>query len=800
MQKPEVKINREPNETAKERIQQMDMQADRLAEERHLEECIKVIQSNIESYMQKFTEISSETKELYDNYRSNNPELHNDLVVGLDMKNMMERILIRNMMAVKKPYFGRIDYYETENGDFYSLYIGKQGIRRNLTENMIIDWRTPVASVYYDSDIGKSSYQTPFDERIDIDLKLKRTYEIEDGRLIDYYDSDVVANDEFLTKYLSKNKEVVLGEIIATIQKEQNEIIRDTPWHSVIVQGVAGSGKTTVAMHRISYILYNYKDKFRPDEFYIIGSNKMLLNYITGVLPNLDVYNASNMTMEEFFLLILDKDFDMKKGKFSLADKLNRWTRRDDYELIARLQQFKGSLDFINALADFMERFEISCVSTEDIEYDGKVIYSGEEILYLLTFFKELPLQEKIDMLNSRLVYKIRSVNEELDRRKEQITAEANKYKNYFGVRNKKFDLMEVYGKFLTDFILNREKYEERNTRLPDPDVIELFVKRLDGRELDLYDLAALIYIKRRLKKTKDYEYVRHIVIDEAQDFGVAAFKVLKLVFPNCTFTIMGDVTQNINYFSGMNDWEALRQEVFDPARDKFYVLAKSYRNTVEISEYASRILKKCSFRTYDIEPIIRHGKEVELKKLESEEAMLEETARIIKDSRGRGYDTIAVICRDASETVRVRELLMPYIESENVSAAEGAAMASMTSMTARDAMNDINEVNKIGKQAEGAKNDDNVSDKKKRSSAGKKKANEGLEEAFENVTFTKGLMVLPIYMTKGLEFDSVILWNPDEESYPLNDADAKLLYVAVTRALHELYIIYREKLSDLLD
>lgn len=768
--------------------QQKDLAADRLIEEKHLEECIKVIQSNIDSYEQKYRIISAETKEMYDNYRSDNPELHNELSVGLDMKSMLERILSRNMMAVKKPYFGRIDYQETDSGDSFCLYIGKHGIRKNITENLIIDWRTPVASVYYDSDIGESSYLTPTGEQISIDLKLKRTYEIEDGRLIDYYDSEVVTNDEFLTRYLSKNKEVVLGEIIATIQKEQNEIIRDTPWHSVIVQGVAGSGKTTVAMHRISYILYNYKDRFRPDEFFIIGSNKMLLNYITGVLPNLDVYNVGNMTMEEFFLLILDNDFDLKKGKYSLSNKYYKWLKASDSELISKLQYFKGSLSFINALILFMERFEIASVIKDDIEYNGQVIYSGEEILYLLNFFRDLPLQEKIDMLNSRLIYKIRSINEEMEKKKEEITAEVSKFKNYFGVRNKKFDLMEVYQKFLTDLIQNRDVYAEKNIKLPGREVIELLIKRLDRKELDLYDLAALTYIKKRLKKTKDFDYVSHVVVDEAQDFGAAVFKVFRLAFPSCTFTIMGDVTQNINYYSGMNDWEDIRQQVFDPARDKFYVMAKSYRNTVEISEYASRILKKCSFKTYDIQPVIRHGKEVVLRRLTDEKAMLEELVRIIKDSRERGYDTIAVICRNADETIRVRKLLRPYIELEH----------SEESMQTEQA--EISQKTELGQYK-----DDKRADGKAKAASGKNKNSkpddiEQIEEEFESILFTKGVMVLPIYMTKGLEFDAVILWNPDDESYPVNDADAKLLYVAVTRALHELYILYKGKLSGLLD
>jgi DNA helicase-2/ATP-dependent DNA helicase PcrA len=379
------------------------------------------------------------------------------------------------MLAIKKPYFGRIDYRETEDGDNYSLYIGKNGIRQNnITENLIVDWRTPVASVYYDSDIGMSSYMTPFSERINIDLKLKRTYEIEDSRLIDYYDSEVVTNDEFLTRYLSKNKEVVLGEIIATIQKEQNAIIRDNPWHSVIVQGVAGSGKTTVAMHRISYILYNYKEKFRPDEFYIIGSNKMLLNYITGVLPNLDVYNVNNMTMEEFLLLILDKDFDIKKGKYSLTNNFYKRLRAAESELMSRLQYFKGSMHFINALIIYLEKYEIACINTKDVEYDGQIIYSGEEILYLMNFFKELPFQEKIDMLNKRLTYKVKSINEEMMKRKDQVSAEVNKFKNYFGMSNQRLNLMDVYREFLTELMLHRDYYLDKNIEVPERDAIEL--------------------------------------------------------------------------------------------------------------------------------------------------------------------------------------------------------------------------------------------------------------------------------------------------------------------------------------
>jgi DNA helicase-2/ATP-dependent DNA helicase PcrA len=492
-------------------------------------------------------------------------------------------------------------------------------------------------------------------------------------------------------------------------------------------------------MHRISYILYNYKEKFRPDEFFIIGSNKMLLNYITGVLPNLDVYNVNQMTMEEFLIDLLDKDFDYKKSKYTLTNSFLKLNKQLSSQEASQLKRFKGSIHFINALITYMKQFEIETINSDAVQMNQQVVYSKEEILYFLDFFEELPLQEKIDLLNKRLTYKVKSIGEEAELRKEDLQAEVNRYKSYFGVRNKKYNFMEIYLGFLEDLQLNRKKYTQQGIKVEDEKVIELLIRELKDKHLDIYDLGMLNYIKRRIKMTKDYEYVSHIVIDEAQDFGVMLFQIFKRIFKNCTYTIMGDVSQNIYYDTGMNDWEILKQEVFSPEKDRFYVLAKSYRNTVEISDFASKVLRKCTFKTYDIEPIIRHGKDVELIKTEGDKGMISQTVSLVESIRENGYDTIAIICRTVEETLQVRKLLGQYINIEQPG--------------------------------------DNM----------------------EEMTFLNGTMVLPIHMTKGLEFDAVILWNPDEESYRYSDEDAKLLYVAITRALHELYVVYKDELSGLL-
>ena len=227
----------------------------------------------------------------------------------------------RFVKARKKPYFGRIDFKDPNMKYEESYYIGRVGIAKTPSQPVVIDWRAPIASVYYENSIGTCQYTVSSEGTFEIDLLRKRTYTIENDKLIDFFDSDVVANDDLLTSYLAKNKKAVLGEIIATIQKEQNLIISRSPKTNMIVQGCAGSGKTTVAMHRISYILYNYEDTFRPEDFYIIGRNKILLNYITSVLPDLDVYGIAQMTLEELFIRLLYEDWDKNKYSVRQLDK-----------------------------------------------------------------------------------------------------------------------------------------------------------------------------------------------------------------------------------------------------------------------------------------------------------------------------------------------------------------------------------------------------------------------------------------------------------------------------------------------
>ena len=392
----------------------------RKAEEDYLRETLEVVSRNLKNYSGEVARMQENIDEMLARYHDNDVEVLTILNNTVTMHEHMKRALMRNEKAKNKPYFGRIVFRDEKTGKEESLYIGRGGIARDATHQAVVDWRAPVANAYYENNLGKCSYRAPGDVDIPIDLTRKRTYEIEGGKLLDFFDSEVIANDELLTKYLAKNKQAVLGEIVATIQKEQNEIIRKSPYHNVIVQGVAGSGKTTVAMHRISYILYNYAERFRPEDFYIVGSNRILLNYITGVLPDLDVYGVRQMTMEQLFVRLLYEDWDEKKYRIKGTGKdavkgSSRWFR-DLAGYCRELERKVISADtvYLNPKT-FVEGFRNGKTGVYD-ETGGKEV-SKKDLVSLLTgeaveaYIEENPsvsIQNKINMLNGRLLGKVK--------------------------------------------------------------------------------------------------------------------------------------------------------------------------------------------------------------------------------------------------------------------------------------------------------------------------------------------------------------------------------------------------------
>ena len=735
MEKAEAgKIQRKSNKAVKEEPDKKSS-AEWQREEEYLNQTLDIVKRNVENYESEIREMSDQIEEMLQHYHDNDVEVYTQMSNTVTMRDHMQSALMRNQKATKKPYFGRIDFLDETLQKEEALYIGRGGIAKDTTHQMVVDWRAPVANAYYENGLGECSYHAPDGRELPIRLDLKRTYEIDNGKLLDYFDTEVIANDELLTKYLAKNKQTVLGEIIATIQKEQNDIIRKTPYHNIIVQGVAGSGKTTVAMHRISFILYNYAERFRPEDFYIVGSNRILLEYITGVLPDLDVYGIRQMTMEQLFVRLLYEDWD--EQSCSILENT----------AAAQGSMDRGTFGWFQALTEFGARIEAERICMDSVVLDRRQFVEGlkggvagvfderegepqpSDLVELLSgkairdYVEQTnaSVQTKINMLNERLIIKIKDefLKNGLRYSEKERKAILKEYRGYFGKKIFDISIFELYQRFLLE-----QKEKGYEVSVPE-------------QAYDVYDLAALAYLYKRMKETEVISEAHHVVIDEAQDYGMMAYAVLKYCMKDCTYTVMGDVSQNIHFGFGLADWEELRKLLCSQDGDSFGILKKSYRNTVEISEFATGILHHGSFEPYPVEPIIRHGKEVEIMQFPTKRELYEETARRCRAWQKQGLNTIAIVCRTPEKAELVaRQLgrLIPVCESN-----------------------------------------------------------------LEKAVFSDGIMVLPVVYTKGLEFDAVLIFDPDKEEYPVDDGHAKLLYVAATRALHELCVLYREDLTGLI-
>ena len=665
--------------------------AERQKEQAHFNFCQAVIRGNITRYETEYEARHTQVQKLHKALNSGDTELYNQLMTAASLEAQAANSLRKNKAALEKPYFGRIDYTDKTLEKEEVVYIGKNGVFQNKTDVLIADWRAPISTVYYENELGAGEYSLPDETKIPIELKLKRTYDVNDGVLNGYYDSDVASNDELLVKYLSRNKDAVLGEIIATIQKEQNAIIRKSPFANLIVQGVAGSGKTTVAMHRISYLLYNYKERFESNEFCIIGGNDLLLNYITSSLPELDAPNIKHMRMDQLLVRLCEKE----------------WTKKCSVTDPDKTAAFRSSLPFMKELEYFLmeKRMQlVNCSVLKDMSLG--VILSESNNMTLLRENPHYSIRRLLETLDDRVKTRIKFLLSGCE--KDVIQKKLKEYSNHYKNMLPKSNAFSCYQEFL----------EQLSARQPGKTSLS-HLSACARREYDIYDMAALALIHYRVFQKKPNEEFGLLFMDEAQDFGISIYYTLRKLLPDTYFTIMGDVSQNINYETGINDWYELTKLFLTTPKDKFLLLQKSYRNTIEISEYAGKILEKASFGRYKITPVIRHGIPVQEEQFWSEPEMAERIEALLPEIQEKGYHTAAVICQNEQEAKKVQSMLQIY----------------------------------------------------------------------NNESFTEGIMILPINMVKGLEFDVVFLWNPDMKRGLLKPDTAKMLYVAATRALHELYV-----------
>lgn len=659
--------------------------------------------------------------------------------------------------AISIPYFARIDFKENNANNERKIYIGKTGILNDKYDVIVTDWRAPIASIYYDGQLGKVKYECP-DGIIKGDLSKKRVYTIENSILKEYQDIDITTNDEFLQECLNENSEARLKNIISTIQSEQNKIIRAKMSNPLIVQGVAGSGKTTVALHRIAYLVYTYEKEFNPDEFLIIAPNKFFLDYISNVLPDLGVDYVRQQTFEEFMLENIDANFEINPINVELSNIVNQNGKTD---LIKKSANFKSSLRFKELIDEFIDKFLKSNLPKGDFKISDIVVFNHDEVIDMfINYFKNNSINDSKKMLTAILQKRVSNIaNELIDRLSEQrksklynidknlsddkvkeIRLEIFKEKEYEMqqlfkggkklvldyLKNFKIEkVLSIYKKIISDKILF-DKYVESELY---EYILETYKKNIKSKKVEYEDLAPLFYIQNRFLGNINNLKLEHIVIDEAQDLGEFQFYNFKeIVKPNMSMTILGDISQGIYSYKGINNWNKLNQIVFDNKASIEY-LKESYRTSMEIMNEANTIINKIVDNENIIlaQPIERHGDKVEHWKIDSEDSKISKIYEIIKTHLEAGHINIAVITKDFDESIELHKKLTNYeVDIKLIS--------------------------------------------------------ENLDK------YTGGTIIIPSYLSKGLEFDSVII--SDSNKYSENILDTKILYVACTRAMHTLDII----------
>jgi len=688
--------------------------------------------------------------------------------------------------AKKVPYFAKIDFIE-ERGEIDNYYIGKFGIYdRKKEKEMIIDWRAPIADLYYSATKGEASYIAPIG-KINGELLLKRKLLVKEGNLIDAFDegiNDIILKmgeevegnsliDEFLKANLEQNLSSKLKDIVSTIQKEQNEIIRGEIKKPTIVQGSAGSGKTTIALHRLAYILYRYKNKIEGKDILVVAPNRLFLDYISDVLPSLGVGEVTQTTFEDFALNLLN--INIKVKLISKDEKLSYLLESKNIEkkkLFFNSSKLKGDKIYKTILDRYVLYLEKSDLNIQDIKLEEHLLFEKTQIKRLYSKdLSHLPLNKRKEEIKRYCQGKIKEKSKAIEDNIElKYVSQINEVKrNMVDGENRRNVLTNLYDKrdaeikevklkikyaineYFTQWInkdifkLYYEMYKEVFYIITEGKIPQSFIsfmekeieENINNKCIDADDLAAMVYLYFKLNGN-EYSY-KHIVIDEAQDYSLLQLEVLKLTSLNNSMTIVGDVGQGIYYYKGINDWNKAIDKVFEN-KVNFVTVTQSYRSTVEIINFANKVLIKQENNLKPALPVLRHGEEPRIINIKGDEDFIKELNYILRDLENKGRFNIAIIGKNKKECIIIYELLNKHCKSKWKLIGDNESM------------------------------------------------------------MTLGKIIIPSYMTKGLEFDCSIIYNCNEENYKDNELDKKILYVALTRALHFEYIFYKGNRSVLIE
>lgn len=639
-------------------------------------------------------------------------------------------------IAHPEPYFGRLDFQANGAKSPAPLYIGKVGIQDEDTDQLlVIDWRAPIASIFYSftGQTDQATYDSP-DGVVEGIVHLKRNIAIRNQiiqRVVDGYvrgGDNLGVTDEFLLYRLGENKDHRLRDIVSTIQVEQDQIIRTERNIALVIQGVPGSGKTTVALHRLAYLMYQYQDHIQAEKIVIFAPNNMFLDYISDVLPELGVGGVQQTTFAEWVLGILEEEITLPDP----AKRLSRWfdVHEENNEEPAR---FKGSIQFQKLLHLALDQYEATFVPAKNFTaWEGKELSKDTIHDWFYKEYQHYPVMKRRERVFARIKRWIETEHKQarvMDPKgvlKKQATRRLNAYMKTWP----KHTPLELYAQFLSSLLT----FATDSSSLPDD--MPALVNKIKKKEVEIEDLAPLLYIHNRLYGIDPQQQFHHVVIDEAQDFSPFQIAVLKQHCPSQSFTILGDLLQNIFSFQGIDRWDKFLN-LFDQSQTSYVQLDRSYRSTMEIIRFANQIISKYNQEITPAKPVFRSGEPVRVIQAEKNDHF-RAVSKQIKRYQDGGANTIAIITRNEPSAQKAYQAL----------ASMGLELNLITS---------------------------------------------------EQTEYRGGLSVVPIYLSKGMEFDAVLLLDVDDKHYSDQAFDAKLLYVGCTRALHQLSLFYVEKQSPLI-
>ncbi|EOT2968794.1 HelD family protein [Clostridium perfringens] len=627
-----------------------------LVEEKKLEEVSNILNEEMLSYINKRKFV---TQYILD-YRKNAVEEYKDdedkLIEYFDHERYVKEQAfttidkkLKELTILKEsPYFGRVTFNDLEFDQKDTLYVGRFGVTpEGSYEPVIVDWRAPVASLFYHGSLGEASYTSP-DGPIKCDIEGRRQIIVKKGELKGVFDSAIDVKDDILQMVLSNNSSDKLKDVIMTIQQEQDEIIRKERTSNIVVNGVAGSGKTTIALHRVAYLLYNYRKELE-DKVLILGPNGIFMEYISQVLPSLGEVGVKQETFASFALKEMDSELYIMS-----FDKYLEKILSEDKEFIEDAK-YKNSYEIIKDLDNLVKEMDKDYFHVEDVKYFGDLVISKEEIEEMFNkHYEYMPLFRRSEKIKRIILSKIKDkrdekvweLNEELRKEKEKLTSEELLIEENNLEFRRKLRIREI----VKEVMDSRAKLDSWISR---EDVLDIY-DRFNGnkKEYTINDLAPILYLAIKLegkKATKDY---RHVVIDEAQDYSPLQFKVVRELTGTKYFTVVGDVNQRLIKYSDLAPMMELGK-IFDDVNPEIYNLNKSYRSTYEIMEYANKYLDEDR-----IIPIVRHGKPVEEIEFHNNEELSESIIESLKEFSNEGLESIAIITRDKEELEKVYNLI----------------------------------------------------------------------------------------------------------------------------------------------